>query len=402
MPQAVEMGKISFNYLPASPLNNGWRPALREKTALTASVPSDRADGLSIRAEDAIDIDVEKHQRVCNHVQFFAKLTHDSYVYAKIEVVSRDTHTVSRRVWIACDSGNKPPRKVSRDEWAIHRMPQQDGWTRFDLHLPEEVADTYGQAEGLQFSELLGFRLRGSLSVSPITLLRIESVEASSGQSTNDTNTPTTASGEPWNRGHRIAVWSLLFLIFGIILSLFVPEVRRFLHLEKPASIPSLSPSTSSLSSNRDLTKLFANTAGSVQELRQQDHVTQLADSESEKTFTEIPTDTYGFAGGPDIHYDSLDSLLIESMNYDQLFEIHKLSDGTGLVVGYVGPETFEHLREGTAPGTALSLYSGSLEEAPNLIAVSIKRLKCGRSRNVVAGNSIRGAVVEVLDCVVQ
>jgi len=398
MPQAVEMGKISFNYLPASPLNNGWRPALKDKPALTAFVPSDRADGLSIRAEDAIDFDVEKHQRVCNHVQFFAKLTHDSYVYAKIEVVSRDTHTVSRRVWIACDSGDKPPRKVSRDEWVIHRMPQQDGWTKFDLSLPEEVAGTYGQAEGLQFSELFGFRLRGVLSISPISLSRVESDEMPTSELIPVDETVATST-RPWSRGDKIAFWSLLTLILTAFLLVLVPEARRFLHLEKSPDKPP-TPSTITPSASVESNEVFAtNVAEDVEGLRQEDRVTELPDSESEKTFAEIPVDSYGYVDGIYLPHEPLDQIRVETTNFSHFFEIHKVADGSGRIVGYVGPETFQRLREGVAPGSGLTLYSASWKEAPNIVAIPIKGLKCHRSRTVEEGNTLRGTEIRVLDC---
>jgi hypothetical protein len=83
MRKSNEMGEISFSYLPASPLDNGWRLALKDKPAFKHSVPPDRPDGLSIRADDAIDYDVAKYQRICNRVEFTANLSEHSYAYAQ-------------------------------------------------------------------------------------------------------------------------------------------------------------------------------------------------------------------------------------------------------------------------------------------------------------------------------
>jgi len=40
---------------------------------------------------------------------------------------------------------------------------------------------------------------------------------------------------ESWARGERIAAWTLGIAVVAIVVSFFVPEVRQFLHLEKPA-----------------------------------------------------------------------------------------------------------------------------------------------------------------------
>lgn len=185
-PPAIDMGRISFDYLPASPLSNGWRLALPERLTFSFSKPLDRLDGVAIKAEDAIDYNVEKHQRVCNRVEFSAKLSEHSYVYARIGLVSADGLSVSRQGWITCDSGNKLPRRESRDEWVISRIPEPGGWTKFDLSLPDEVAQTFGKADAQQFDELLGFRLRGCLSISPIKLYRQELSQRDKAESTFD------------------------------------------------------------------------------------------------------------------------------------------------------------------------------------------------------------------------
>lgn len=174
-----ELGQINFSYLPGSPLDNGWRLADKNTPAIRFSVPSDCNSGLEVRAEDAIDYDVQKYQRVCNRVKFDAKLDHGSYVYARLQLVSKDGHSVSKQQWIACDIADKPPRQVSVDEWCIYRKPRNDGWTTFDLFLPDEVERTFGRAKGLRLSAFLGIRLRGSVSVSPILLYRNESMVGS-------------------------------------------------------------------------------------------------------------------------------------------------------------------------------------------------------------------------------
>jgi hypothetical protein len=400
VPHSNEMGKISFNYLPASPLVNGWRLALKDKPLLKISVPPDRSDGLTIQADDAIDCDVEKYQRVCNRVEFAAKLCEQSYAYARVRLVSRDRQSVSREAWITCDIGERPPRKESRDEWVIYRKPNNDGWTKFELLLPDEVSHTFGQAEGLQFSELLGFRLRGSLSISPIKLYSDDSAE----KTTDERKGTSSAKSEPWSRADKIGICLLVIAILAIIVALTVPEVRRFFGLEKPAAVRTQLPPTAlqpAVGESHDI--LAAQVAKDIRELRQQNHVTRLADSESEKTFAEISANSYGFVDALEFTLTSSDKLSIDANHYLLNFEIQKLGDGSGLIVGYVGPETFERLREGVSPTSGLTLYSHTWKDAPNLVAIPIRRLKCSRSRTLdVEGESHNLIGVKALDCEVR
>ncbi len=167
-----EITEISFGYLPASLLDNGWKPADSQVTpSLTCSSSSERPGGLTREAEssDALDFALEKHQRVSNHLRFEAKLFDGAHVYARIQLIAKDGRP-SKAGWIACDVGNKPLGKRPGNEWVIYRLPQNTGWTLFDLSLPHEVRETFGKDEGFEFGELLSLRLRGSLSVSPITL----------------------------------------------------------------------------------------------------------------------------------------------------------------------------------------------------------------------------------------
>jgi|HubBroStandDraft_6_1064221.scaffolds.fasta_scaffold268699_1 hypothetical protein len=90
-----------------------------------------------------------------------------------VKVTSKDGRTISKVSWIACDVGNSRPGKHGQHEWIVCRTPLTDGWTPFDLSLREVIERLhFGQEEGLQFSELMSIRLRGSISVSPIGIYR--------------------------------------------------------------------------------------------------------------------------------------------------------------------------------------------------------------------------------------
>jgi hypothetical protein len=390
-----KMGKISFDYLPASPLDNGWRLALNDKPLRQASASADRPGGLTIKIDDAIDIDVEKYQRLCNRVLFSAKLSHDSYAYAKVRLVSTNSQPTETDAWLACDIGDKPPRKVSSHEWVVCRKPGDGGWANFDLSLPNEVSQTLGQAGDLRFSELLGFRLRGTLSISPIDLYRDDPIDMSTDQMVG-----TRSFGrEPWSRSDKIAACSVVVAALAIIVGVIVQYVRRPADSAAPTAMQG--PPQSSPPQSRDpgsQKRLIAQVAKNVAEMRARNRVNPLAESESEKDFAEIPVNSYGFVEPPDLIYrPSAEKLSIDANAYDFAFEIHKLGDGSGLLLGYVGPETFGRLSEGILAGSNFVLYSEPWKDAPSLVAIPVSGLKYLRSRFLRVGGDHRKVLA--LDC---
>lgn len=174
-----KLGEIRFDY-PGSPLDRWeFRSDNPQNTSMPRfSSPGEYPGGLTMSAPAShhIDLKPDPHHRVCNRLRFQMKLTHDcpeSYVYVMARITSKDGRTVSKPCWIACDVGNEPPAKHGPDEWIIYGKPSANGWTPFDLPLPEEIRKScFGQEQGLEFNELLSIRLRGSVSVSPIELYR--------------------------------------------------------------------------------------------------------------------------------------------------------------------------------------------------------------------------------------
>lgn len=180
-PHGIEVGEIPFEYVPAaSPLHKGWTLAGPSATpSFSRSAPPNGGGGLTMETEskNAVDYKLEKYQRASNRLRFMAKMSDDAHVYARIQLVSTGTLTASKTGWIACDIGDRPPKKLVGDEWVICRKPRQQGWALFDLSLPDEVGRTFGSDEGLKFAELLAIRLRGTLSISTIKLFRDDAVQ---------------------------------------------------------------------------------------------------------------------------------------------------------------------------------------------------------------------------------
>jgi hypothetical protein len=176
-PFVEKLDEIRFDY-PGSPMDR-WEFTSdnpENQTPPVFSSPATRVGGLTMTAPSShhIDLKLDPHQKVCNRIRFDMKLTRDSsdsYVYIKVQMTSKYGKAVFKRGWIACDVGNKPASRHGPDEWIIYGKPSADGWTRFDLVLPEQVRDSaFGQEEGFEFSELLSIRIRGSVSVSTFSL----------------------------------------------------------------------------------------------------------------------------------------------------------------------------------------------------------------------------------------
>jgi hypothetical protein len=417
MPTSHDMGTISFDYLPDSPLLHRWDLATKH-TRFEAFASKDRAGALTIKAEDAIDYAVEKYQRVCNRVRFIAKLSERSYVYVKVQFQAPGRTNGFDWGWIACDTGVGKPRKESRDEWVISRIPEKNGWTQFDLFLPDEVQRTYGQVEVLQFSELLGFRLRGELSITPISVFRDESeVNPASADHKLDGPAPGTENGTAksegaettseshdnrWTRTDKWTAAGVFVTLLAIIIGSLNPEVRRFLHLDKPLDSSSGDPSKRSTPQPTASEPLQAVTANDTSELRRLDEVVRIREAESGKTLSEIPPGSFGFVLGVELIEKALSShsdVNIDSSGLPNEFEIHKLRDGKAMLVVYVGPDTLDRLREGLRPEASISLYTSSWNEAPALVAIPLGQISCTRYRDLTVRAAGKYEYVGVLDC---
>jgi hypothetical protein len=415
MPASHDMGTISFDYLPDSPLSHLWELATKN-TRFEASASKDRVGALTIKAEDAIDCAVEKYQRVCNRVRFSAKLADRSYVYVRVQF--RAPGRARDWGWIACDTGVAEPRRESRDEWVISRIPEKDGWTQFDLFLPEVVQRTYGQVEVLQFRELLGFRLRGELSITPISLFRDESeINPASGDHILDASAPRSENGasksegaevssksddNKWTRTDKWTAAGVVVAILAILIGSFNPEVRRFLHLDRPLDSPSSDASNRSAPQAKIREPLQVVTAGDIAELRRLDQVVRIREAESGKTLSEIPPGSFGFT--LDVAIVDRDTSLHSEINVNfsglpNEFEIHRLHDGSALLVVYVGPETLDRLREGAQTDAKVSLYTSSWDEAPTVIAIPLNLISCARYRELTVQEAGKYKYVSALDC---
>lgn len=127
--------------------------------------------GLRIKVEQRFAMDYKSCPSDCEELRYLAQCSDSSVVYVHIEVVSSDHQT--RDVWIAYVPRSSQPRPYDDgvNEWTIGRVgdPYENGWRYFTLTLREDVAHTFGTMTGAwSYQRLLGIRLRGSISISPV------------------------------------------------------------------------------------------------------------------------------------------------------------------------------------------------------------------------------------------
>lgn len=127
--------------------------------------------------------------------------------------------------------------------------------------------------------------------------------------------------------------------------------------------------------------------AESAKRLREKQGVARLRETQSGKTFAEIPTGSYCFIYGHSLIYNYKLGEVVVSDDTNLKFEVHKLADGFANVIAYVGSETRDRLLEGLKQGETLTVYSRSSVAAPDLVVVPADHLKFNRYRILTIAN---------------
>ena len=124
---------------------------------------------------------------------------------------------------------------------------------------------------------------------------------------------------------------------------------------------------------------VFIETPGSEVELRRQlrakNGVSELSSSTSVIRFSIAPTGSFGFIApkllGLALITQSPDLPLEQTPPTPNAFEIHKLADGSGMLVGFVEANLKPQLTPSQRPkNVRLGLYSNASDKAPHIVAV--------------------------------
>ena len=177
-PAQITKYEIGFRYLPASPLDNGWVWAYRNKktsAGVTFSAPpseSPGAEGLAmvVPYEHAIDHVLPPAARTSDELELSVKYGDDALFYVLVNVTSRDGYQHESH-WLNIRPGASSPTRDSSysKEYIVPVAPQLlgDGWMRMRLRLPALVNACSGEG-GWIFDSAERIRLRGCISISSI------------------------------------------------------------------------------------------------------------------------------------------------------------------------------------------------------------------------------------------
>jgi hypothetical protein len=198
----------------------------------------------------------------------------------------------------------------------------------------------------------------------------------------------------------KLALAAVIVAIGAAALAICVPEVRRFLRLEKRETAP---PSTGKIISPTILPtvsptispgKPLSSTTQKLQPLeilRKQHEVEPLRPSENEISLDEAPNGSYGF-----IYAHRLEGRTVGlpvpvhlSAESHHKVEIHKLRDGSMALLFYVGNESLTRIRGQLRKGEKMTFFSSAWDEAKNLISIPLQGIKVFRTRNISGQNTV-------------
>ena len=152
---------------------------------------------------------------------------------------------------------------------------------------------------------------------------------------------------------------------------------------------------------------VFIETTGPEADLRRQlrakNAVAELGASASQVMFSQAPTGSYGFIEpkflGMALVTQSPDLVLQRAAPTANAYEIHKLADGSGMVVGYVEKELMVQVAPAQRPKTVrLELYSNPSAKAAHIVAVPLTKLSSDRMPTKIDPKNPNSPVVLNMD----
>lgn len=152
---------------------------------------------------------------------------------------------------------------------------------------------------------------------------------------------------------------------------------------------------------------VFIDAVGTEAELRKQlrakTGVTELGADVLHTRFSLAPVNRFAFATpqylGLALVTQSPDVPLERAAPAPNAFEIHKLADGSAMVVGFVGPELKPQLTPQVRPkNVRLALYSNPSDKAPHIVAVPLGKLSVDQMPRRLDPNNTAGPVVLEMD----
>lgn len=182
----TKIHEIKFDYLPSPPTEHGWELKVAATESRTGGQEPEFALATDSRIPGAIvieprggyrlDYKVPDNESLANVIECEAKYKHNAKIYAQVRMTSRDRASQQRDGWLAFHIGEGAPKCFHEGEWhvPIQERPLEGGWVSLKLVLEDAVGRTFGR-KGYVYERLLTLRVRGQISLTPITLYRIGS-----------------------------------------------------------------------------------------------------------------------------------------------------------------------------------------------------------------------------------
>jgi len=128
----------------------------------------------------------------------------------------------------------------------------------------------------------------------------------------------------------------------------------------------------------------LGNEAELRRQMRAKNGVAELGASTAQVMFSQAPTGTFGFIVpkllGLALVTQSPDLAVARVAPAENAYEIHKLADGSGMLVGFMGAELMTQVAPSQRPkNVRIALYSNPSEKAPHIVAVPLVKLVADR-----------------------
>ena len=128
----------------------------------------------------------------------------------------------------------------------------------------------------------------------------------------------------------------------------------------------------------------LGNEAELRRQMRAKNGVAELGASTAQVMFSQAPTGTFGFIVpkllGLALVTQSPDLAVARVAPAENAYEIHKLADGSGMLVGFMGAELMTQVAPSQRPkNVRIALHSNPSEKAPHIVAVPLVKLVADR-----------------------
>lgn len=147
----------------------------------------------------------------------------------------------------------------------------------------------------------------------------------------------------------------------------------------------------------------LGNEAELRRQMRAKNGVAELGASTAQVMFSQAPTGTFGFIVpkllGLALVTQSPDLAVDRVAPAANAYEIHKLADGSGMLVGFMGAELMTQVAPSQRPkNVRIALYSNPSDKAPHIVAVPLVKLVADRMPIQLDAKNPNGPVLLDMD----